>query len=132
MAAVLEQKVTLTYKTTTCISCGVEICLPSDFYDNRLETKKDYYCPNGHSQHFVSKTREQELREQVERERKAHEWTRQELQLEKNSHRASRGVITKLRVRVGSGVCPCCTRSFVNLQRHMATKHPTFSKERKV
>jgi hypothetical protein len=24
-------------------------------------------------------------------------------------------------------VCPCCNRSFQNLRRHMATKHPEFN-----
>ena len=26
--------------------------------------------------------------------------------------------------RVHNGVCPCCNRSFQNLQKHMKTKHP--------
>jgi hypothetical protein len=30
----------------------------------------------------------------------------------------------RLEKRVRSGLCPCCKRSFVNLKRHMATKHP--------
>jgi hypothetical protein len=25
-------------------------------------------------------------------------------------------------------VCPCCNRTFSNLQRHMAHKHPQFAK----
>jgi hypothetical protein len=44
---------------------------------------------------------------------------------------AQRGQTTKARnqlERVGNGVCPCCTRSFTNLRRHMATKHPGFKK----
>jgi hypothetical protein len=37
--------------------------------------------------------------------------------------------VTKIKNRVGHGVCPCCTRSFQNLARHMASEHPTFAAE---
>lgn len=30
----------------------------------------------------------------------------------------------RLRRRTAAGVCPCCNRSFVQLARHMKTKHP--------
>jgi hypothetical protein len=28
--------------------------------------------------------------------------------------------------RVGNGVCPCCSRSFTNLKRHIRSKHPDY------
>ena len=34
---------------------------------------------------------------------------------------------TRLKNRVGKGVCPCCNRSFANLKRHMASQHPEFA-----
>ena len=40
--------------------------------------------------------------------------------------RAEKGAKTKLKNRIANGVCPCCTRSFQNLQRHIETKHPEF------
>lgn len=43
--------------------------------------------------------------------------------------RATKGVVTKFRRRVGNGVCPCCTRTFTNLSRHMTTNHPDFKAE---
>lgn len=42
---------------------------------------------------------------------------------------ATKGVVTKQRKkleRVKAGVCPCCNRTFQNLQQHMANKHPEF------
>lgn len=42
---------------------------------------------------------------------------------------AAKGQVTKLKNRTAAGVCPCCTRSFENLKRHMATKHPAFTDE---
>lgn len=29
-----------------------------------------------------------------------------------------------IKKRVQGGACPCCNRHFVQLERHMATKHP--------
>lgn len=42
---------------------------------------------------------------------------------------ARKGQVTRLKNRAAAGVCPCCTRSFENLRRHMTTKHPTFKAE---
>lgn len=39
-----------------------------------------------------------------------------------------RGVVTKTKNRIGKGVCPCCNRTFVELARHIATKHPDYAK----
>ncbi len=33
----------------------------------------------------------------------------------------------RTRKRVGSGVCPCCSRTFQQLARHMKAKHPAYT-----
>lgn len=33
------------------------------------------------------------------------------------------------RREIAAGVCPCCHRSFVGLQQHIARQHPTFVEE---
>ena len=40
--------------------------------------------------------------------------------------REAKAISAKRRIekRIHAGVCPCCNRSFPNLQRHMAAKHP--------
>ena len=42
---------------------------------------------------------------------------------------AAQGQVTKIKNRVGRGVCPCCNRSFENLARHMKSQHPKFCEE---
>ncbi len=42
---------------------------------------------------------------------------------------ATRGVVTRIKNRVGHGVCPCCNRTFGDLYRHMSTKHPGYAAE---
>lgn len=42
---------------------------------------------------------------------------------------AARGQVTRLKNRAAAGVCPCCNRTFHQLVRHMAAKHPDFAAE---
>ena len=48
---------------------------------------------------------------------------------QKERHRANgyKGHATRISKRVKNGVCICCNRTFADLARHMATKHPTFT-----
>ncbi len=39
---------------------------------------------------------------------------------------ALRGVVTRTKKRIANGTCPCCTRTFTNLARHIAAKHPDY------
>ena len=40
---------------------------------------------------------------------------------------AYKGHLTRVKRRVGNGVCPCCNRTFKNLADHMTTKHPDYA-----
>lgn len=46
-----------------------------------------------------------------------------------DGHAAARGQVTRLKRRAANGVCPCCTRTFADLKRHMANQHPDFTLE---
>lgn len=109
----------LTYVTEQCFDCGVFFAMESRFHSERKTHGYKFYCPNGHSQ-IYKKSEVQALKEQLEqkeRELRASKCeTLGERQLREKSER-------KLE-RVSRGVCPCCQRHFVNLARHMATKHP--------
>lgn len=41
-----------------------------------------------------------------------------------NEAEASKAMLERRLKRVGKGVCPCCNRTFRDLARHMASKHP--------
>ncbi len=45
----------------------------------------------------------------------------------RKSRDGMKGQLVKVQKRVAHGVCPCCDRTFINLQRHMATKHPDYA-----
>ncbi|MCG3134236.1 MAG: hypothetical protein HMLKMBBP_01528 [Planctomycetes bacterium] len=74
------------------------------------------------------------LKKELERERKRKEWAEQEALRQREQRiaaehreRAQKAAKTRIKNRVGHGVCPCCTRTFDNLARHMASKHPDYA-----
>ena len=93
--------------------------------DQRQRDRKSFWCPNGHSQSYMGETHEQQikkLKDRLAREQASHDQTTASL-------RATKGVVTKQKSklqRVAKGVCPCCNRSFGDLKKHMATKHPEY------
>ena len=126
---------TLTYTGTLTITscwCGIHLAVPSDLYDEARRTEeRAIYCPLGHRFVFGNSTEEQ-LRESRREEAMLRRRLKAKddlLRHEEASHRATRGHVTRKKKqleRVSNGVCPCCNRSFVNLARHMESKHPTY------
>lgn len=106
-------------KTTTCCVCGTPFAIDAYLYGKLFENHNDFYCPNGHSQHFTGKTEAEKLREELARKEQA-------FSRELNQRLEAERQLNRLKKRVGNGTCPCCKRSFSNLHRHMKTKHPEF------
>lgn len=90
------------------------------------------YCGNqqgwGESRHEKEVAALKQETERLARNLQYQEQRKREALAEAAHFRKSRdgmkGVLVKERKRVGNGICPCCNRTFGNLQRHMATKHP--------
>ena len=128
---------TLVWSTTLvrveCCTCGVMFGVPQDLdRANHADSDRWFFCPNGHRQHYT-KTTEQILREKLEREerwRKGAETSarasRDQAQAAERRASAYKGQATRLRKRAAAGVCPCCTRTFQNVARHMERQHPEF------
>jgi septal ring factor EnvC (AmiA/AmiB activator) len=106
----------------TCCACGVLFAMPEDFNDRLRETGTTFYCPNGHRQSYNSEI--EKLKRDLDAERTRTKRLREEVDNERNRHAATKGQLTKLQHRADRGVCPHCHRSFVNVARHVETKHP--------
>jgi hypothetical protein len=120
----------ITLNAHDCPTCGIVYGLPSDFERRKREQHEGWCCPNGHKVWFV-KSEFTILREQLAATERQLEWANADYKRAANdnmdlakSNRALKGAKTKLLRRITNGVCPCCQRSFANVQRHMATKHP--------
>lgn len=99
------------------------------------ETGDNFYCPNGHAQHYTEST-EQKHKKEVDRLNRLiatkegrQQWALDQLGASERSNSALRGAVTRKKNqlnKVKNGVCPCCNRFFKNLHRHMAGQHPDF------
>lgn len=115
----------------SCGECGIAFLMPSDFERERhKDPKNQWSCPNGH----VRVYRESEA-DALRRERDRLKQDAARLEGERLKALADRdkaqAETRRLRNRIGKGVCPCCNRSFSNVAKHMATKHPDVTPLRK-
>lgn len=121
-----------TFVVTTCPQCGIRHGLPQHLYKRLQENGNEFFCPNGHSIVFkASRADDLERKLVAERARSDRlkadaDYERRQRKSIERSRNALKGQVTKVKNRVGNGVCPCCNRTFQNLLAHMKTQHPTF------
>lgn len=115
-----------------CPTCGITFAMPSNLLRVKREEGGNFYCPNGHVQSYT-KTEVTRLKEQLAQKeqellnkQKSLEWERKRVENAERVAAAAKGEVTKIKNRVGNGVCPCCKRTFQNLLRHMKSKHPKY------
>lgn len=123
----------LSFETITCFKCQMAFAVPSASKRRWRESGDEFWCPNGHGQHYVE-TEIQRLQKQLDQERKRREWAEsakesayQSLEDERKRVAALKGVVTRTKNRIANGVCPCCKRSFQNLKRHIQHQHPDYT-----
>lgn len=115
---------TETYELEACANCGIQFAMPVVFIQKRRQDHGSFYCPNGHSLVYRGKSEvERERERRIAAEAKAAQWEDRHDVAERR-RRAEKGQRTRVLNRIHNGVCPHCGRTFDNLARHMATKHP--------
>lgn len=129
------ETVTTELYVTSCPTCHVVHAIPRDMERRMREKGGKAFCANGHEWWFTE-TANQRLEKELARERAQHDQTRAARDAAREARdqaarraAAARGQVTKIKNRVGNGVCPCCNRTFQNLHRHMATKHPAWKRD---
>lgn len=113
--------VTASFEPIDCCSCGLRFWVPAYWKSERKGDKKLFYCPNGHSQSYCQSEADI-LRHQLATEQRRLAITQDELAA---GYLATAKLERKLK-RIKNGVCPCCKRSFPQLQQHMRDKHTDF------
>lgn len=104
-----------------CITCGVPYTCPEAMMENQRKIGGYHHCPNGHSQGWDKEDTEiAKLRRERDRLKQNEARLEDELRLERLQ-------ASKLKKRASAGICPCCTRTFSNMSRHMKTKHPDYN-----
>jgi len=108
-----------------CPFCFITFGVPKRLLSAKQQNGTDFWCPNGHS---LSYTDNENDRLKRERDRLV-----QRLAQRDDEIRTQTELITNLKTqriavakRSAAGVCQCCHRTFSQLARHMAAKHPEF------
>lgn len=116
----------------TCGVCGQVYGIERGTYFHLKTSGQTFYCTNGHPRVFT-KTPVEDENDRIRLERDRLRQSVAELEdaraLAERRASAARGQVTRLKNRAANGVCPCCSRSFANLHRHMQTKHAGFLAE---
>ncbi len=124
----------LAMEEITC-GCGVTFMAPERWLNRKREKGGSLYCPNGCSLTFGESKLDRLRRENerlTQRLAQKDDAIRRQRDLTEKAERSAaayKGHFTKVQNRVSRGVCPCCNRSFTNLQRHMKAKHPDWKSD---
>lgn len=132
MAGLVSDLITIQLVRTSCADCGIVFGVPQQWQVERSDDGKDFWCPNGHRLHFGGNT----LRERLAAAERARDWAntsaqaaRDQAEAERRSHAATKGHLTRTRKQIAAGTCPCCSKPFAHLARHMKSRHPEFVAE---
>jgi hypothetical protein len=118
---------TVQLTTINCGSCGGTYAINERYRLQRQEQGGYWHCPYCECSWGYSVSENTKLKKQMEdkeRELRAAKCEVLNAQAETYTERAAKELVQRKLKRVNRGVCHCCQRSFQNLQRHMATKHP--------
>jgi hypothetical protein len=109
----------------TCPTCGIQYAVPEWFIVPRRkgEEKGNWHCPNGHRL-GVSDTELDRVRRQRDRLKQEIARLTEERDAAIKREQTAQRALERNVARASAGVCPCCHRTFRQLQLHMKTKHP--------
>lgn len=110
-----------------CATCAVWHTIPEIIYNSYRREGGFWHCPNGHQRGFRTgeeKLEQERIRQERDRLKQDAARLSEEISAERKRADAAEKRIVHIRRRTAAGVCPCCNRTFVNVQRHMKSKHP--------
>ncbi len=113
-----------------CASCGVNYAFPQVLYDTAYREGGFWSCPNGHRRGWDKAHGDREetkVRQERDLLKQQEARLRDELGNALAQVQAEKRSAARLAKRAAAGICPCCTRTFTNMARHMKTKHPDFN-----
>lgn len=125
---------------TTCW-CGIHHAVPQELFDYVKRQHRDgvkqtsIYCPLGHVWIFAGQSEIERVRREKERlervamaRQESIERLRDQRDAAQRKASAYKGQATRARNRAAAALCPVdgCGRSFVQIRRHLAAKHPDF------
>lgn len=129
----IVQLVTLTQ--VNCGECGGTYAINERYYAQARTKGTAWtcpYCKTGWG--FTGNSENEILKKELEAEKRRVAFANDQARMERerresaeHRERAQKANVTKIKKRIKNGVCPCCNRTFIDLQRHMAVKHADYA-----
>jgi len=115
----------------TCCNgdCGISFAVPQWWNTGKRNTHSTFYCPNGHRQSYMEESDEDKLRRERDLARQQIARVQDEAARARRETYAAQKETKRLKRRAAAGTCPCCSRTVLQMARHMKTKHPGFVAE---
>ena len=109
--------------------CGHRILMRPEHYDVCFKEHRTWYCTVcGTARQYVGKTEAEQLRGELAAAKQREETEKSLRKAAEDALSKERAAAIAMKKRAQAGVCPCCTRTFTNVARHMKTKHPDYNK----
>lgn len=117
----------------SCGKCGIHFGLDKAHRQALKAEHATFYCPNGHARWYPppGETEEEKLQARLERQQRrasrlVARLDQAEAEAAHNAARANgyKGALTKVKKRLGAGMCPCCSAEFKDVAAHMRRMHP--------
>lgn len=112
-----------------CGTCGVAHAIPKRMYETCMREGGFWSCPNGHRRGWhegAEKTEIKQLQAELAAERQRKEAAIARANEATSARTKAERALTRHKKRTAAGTCPCCKRTFQQLARHIANKHPEY------
>lgn len=123
----LKLSESINLETLECANCAVVFAVPVRFIAQRREDHQNFYCPSGHVNYYPYETEAEKLRKQLSDQVRAATAMAERAKRAEQKQAELEKQILATKKRHAAALCPCCNRSFVQLRRHLQTKHPEYS-----
>lgn len=124
---------------TSCGVCGSIFAIPDSLERScRRDSNHHFYCPSCGKQLVYTESETKKLKRELEAERARrvsaqdqHQAALAEVEHQRARARGYKGAMVQTKKRAAKGVCPVpgCRRHFVDVQRHIQSKHPSWDAE---
>lgn len=116
-------------KQEICCNCHMVFWMPHSFYRQCSEQRphKEFWCPAGHRQHYIGESDLDKMRRRAQQAEQHNAMLHAEARAAVQERNAAQADLKRHQRRTKAGLCPCCNRSFINMQRHIKTKHPDYN-----
>ena len=87
----------------TCLTCGIDFGIPTEYDDSLLENHKNFCCPNGHQQHYTAESDAKKYKRLYEQKKQCCELKMRQLKTAKSSYHGLKGYVSKLKKQLQEG-----------------------------